>query len=96
MTDSPQQPEPDAGINALRLDADRARDDLEQTLGEIEARLNPQRVIQPIKKAVSAVSAAYKKQPVEFIATAVGIIGAVAGLAIWATRGNTTNGTTHG
>jgi len=92
MSEQRPEPAPDAGINLIRLDADRARHDLENTLDEIEARLNPQRVIEPVKKTVASAKSAYKNRPVEFIAVAVGIIGALGGLVIWGSRGSSGRG----
>jgi len=86
MSEPRPEPAPDAGINAIRLDADRARHDLENTLDEIEARLNPQRVIEPVKHTVASARSAYANRPVEFIAVAVGIVGALGGLVFWGAR----------
>ena len=86
MTDGRPEPAPDAGINAVRLDADRARDELEKTLDQIESILNPQRIIVPVKKAVDSVKKAYDNRPVEFIATAAGILGTIGGVVVWAAR----------
>jgi ElaB/YqjD/DUF883 family membrane-anchored ribosome-binding protein len=92
MSDSTPPPAPDAGINALRLDADRAREDLEKTLDEIESRLNPQRVIQPVKRAVNSVKTAYENRPVEFIAAAAGVVGTIGGLIALAARSRGSRG----
>jgi len=78
MTNRPEPP-PDAGINAIRLDADRTRDELERTLEEIERRLDPRIRIESVKRA-------YRKRPVEFIAAAGVALGAVAALITWAVR----------
>jgi ElaB/YqjD/DUF883 family membrane-anchored ribosome-binding protein len=86
MANDAPEPDADAGINALRLDADRARDALEGTLHEIEARLDPQRVIRPVRQAVDSVAGAYRDNPVRFVAVAAGIVGAVAALVILVAR----------
>jgi hypothetical protein len=80
MTEPQSEPAPDAGINALRLDADRARDDLERTLTEIETRLNPQRVIQPVARAARGVRDAYSANPPRFFAVAVAVAVALGGI----------------
>jgi hypothetical protein len=86
MTDGRPEPAPDAGINAVRLDADRARDELEKTLDQIESILNPQRVIVPVMKAVDSVKQAYKNRPVEFIASVAGVVGTIGGVIVWAAK----------
>jgi hypothetical protein len=86
MTDGRPEPAPDAGINAVRLDADRARDELEKTLDQIESILNPQRVIVPVKKAVDSVKQPYKNRPVAFIASVAGVIGTIGGVIVWAAK----------
>jgi hypothetical protein len=81
----------DAGVNAIRLDAERAREDLDKTLSEIERRLDPQRIIQPVKRAVlqtaSAIKTEYQKDPVRFVTVAVLTIGAVGAVLTWAGGG---------
>ena len=81
-TNLPAEPAEDAGINAIRLDADRARDELESTMDEIERRLNPQRIIQPVKrnvtKAASWVKDEYTRDPIAFITKAVAAVGTAA------------------
>jgi hypothetical protein len=78
----PPEPDDDAGINAIRLDADRARSELETTLDEIERRLSPQRIIQPAKhtitKAAAWVKDEYARDPVAFVTKAVAAAGTVA------------------
>lgn len=78
----PPEPDDDAGINAIRLDADRARTELETTLDEIERRLSPQRVIQPVKHTVTKAAAwlknEYTRDPVAFATKAVAAVGTVA------------------
>jgi hypothetical protein len=92
MTDGRPEPAPDSGINAVRLDAERAREELEKTLDQIESILNPQRIIVPTRKAVESVKKAYENRPVEFIAAAAGVIGTIGGLVVWAAR----SGRSHG
>jgi hypothetical protein len=92
MTDGRPEPAPDSGINAVRLDAERAREELEKTLDQIESILNPQRIIVPTRKAVESVKRAYKNRPVEFIAAAAGVLGTIGGLAVWAAK----SGRSHG
>ncbi len=78
------EPTKDAGIEAIRLDADRTRDELEQTLDAIEEKLDPRRVVDSLTRA-------YRNRPVEFVAVATGVLGAVIGLVVWrvvATRGH--------
>ena len=75
MTDAPEEPGENAGINALRLDADRTREELEKTLDEIERELDPRRIPEKISRA-------WNENPGRVILTAVGVVGAVAGL-IW-------------
>lgn len=78
----PPEPGDDAGINAIRLDADRARAELETTLDEIERRLSPQHIIQPVKRNVSRAAAwlkeEYTRDPVAFVTKAVAAVGTVA------------------
>jgi hypothetical protein len=83
MTTDTPAPADDAGINALRLDADRARDDLEATLDEIEERLNPRRVWQVLR-------AAFANRPGAFVAVASGVVAATVGAVVWTvtSRGN--------
>ena len=92
MTDDRPDPAPDAGINAVRLDADRAREELEKTLDQIESILNPQRIIVPAKKAVNSVKKAYENRPVEFIAAAAGVIGTIGGIVVWAAKSGRSRG----
>ncbi len=79
MTDQGPEPADNAGINALRLDADRTRDELERTLEEIERRLDPRPRIERIKRA-------WRNRPVEFITVAGSAVGAIGGLIVWAIR----------
>lgn len=89
-TGLPAEPDSDAGINAIRLDADRARSELETTLDEIERRLSPQRIIQPVRRNVTKAATwlrdEYVRDPVAFVTTAVGIVGAVAVLVVVSSR----------
>lgn len=75
MTDATDEPGENAGINALRLDADRTREELEKTLDEIERELDPRRIPQRI-------SDAWAQNPVRVVVIAVGVAGAIAGI-IW-------------
>jgi hypothetical protein len=81
----------DAGVNAIRLDAERAREDLDKTLSEIERRLDPQRIIQPVKRAVlqtaSAIRTEFHKDPVRFVTVTVLTISAVGVVLTWAGGG---------
>jgi hypothetical protein len=89
-TGLPPEPADDAGINAIRLDADRARDELESTLDEIERRLSPDRIIQPVKRSVVRaagwVKAEYTRDPVAFITKVVAVAGTVAVVAFASSR----------
>lgn len=89
-TGLPPEPDSDAGINAIRLDADRARSELETTLDEIERRLSPQRIIQPVRRNVTKAATwlrdEYVRDPVAFVTKAVGIVGAVAVLVVVSSR----------
>jgi len=87
----PEELDEDAGVNAIRLDADRAREELDKTLSEIERRLDPQRFIQPVKRAVRqtviAIKTEYQKDPVRFVTVAVITVGAVGLVLTWAGGG---------
>jgi hypothetical protein len=89
-TGLPPEPGDDAGINAIRLDADRARDELESTLDEIERRLSPDRIIQSVKRSVTAaahwVKDEYSRDPVAFVTKVVAVVGTVAGVVFAASR----------
>ncbi len=76
MTDAITPPG-DAGENALHLDADRTRDDLEETLDEIEHRLTPAELWKSTRIL-------YAERPLAVLGIAVGTIAAVGGLVFWA------------
>jgi hypothetical protein len=88
---APQELDDDAGMNAIRLDAERAREELDKTLSEIERRLDPHRFIQPISRAVkqtaSAIKTEFQKDPVRFVTVAVLTVGAVGLVLTWAGGG---------
>lgn len=73
MTNQRPEPPENAGINAIRLDADRTRDELERTLEELERRLDP-------RPRIEALKSAYRRRPVPVIALGVGVLGAIGGL----------------
>lgn len=89
-TGLPPEPADDAGIHAIRLDADRARDELESTLDEIERRLSPDRIIQPVRRSVIRATgwlkAEYSRDPVAFVTKVVAIAGTVAGVVFVSSR----------
>jgi len=80
MSDATAEPGENAGINALRLDADRTRDELEKTLDEIERELDPRRIPEKISRE-------WEVNPGRVILVAVGVVGAIAGL-IWLVAAN--------
>ena len=86
----PPEPADDAGINAIRLDADRARSELETTLDEIERRLSPQRIIQPVKRNVTKAAAwikeEYTRDPGAFVSKAVVAVGTIAVIVFVSSR----------
>jgi hypothetical protein len=59
------------GLNSLRLEVDRTREQLETTLEEIESRLDPRR-------AVAFAQRQWTERPLVVIAAGVGLIGAIA------------------
>lgn len=80
MSDSSDQkndakpgPADDAGVNAIRLDAERARDDLRSTLDEIERRLSPAGVAESVKRSA-------KREPGKVAAIGAGVVAAITGL----------------
>ncbi|WP_181243113.1 DUF3618 domain-containing protein [Glaciihabitans tibetensis] len=79
-------------MNAIRLDAERARADLDKTLSEIERRLDPQRIVRPVKKTAqrsfAAVRAQYTKDPVRLILVSVIAVGTIAAVLIRTGRGS--------
>lgn len=77
MTSMRPEPPEDAGINAIRLDAERTRDELERTLEEIERRLDP-------RPRIDAVKRAYRRSPASFIGIASGALASIGGLVAWA------------
>jgi hypothetical protein len=94
---TPDELDDDAGVNAIRLDAERARDDLDKTLAEIERRLDPQRVIQPVKRTVqrtvATIRSEYHKDPVRFVTVTVLTVSAVGAILTWAGGGLRTGST---
>jgi hypothetical protein len=87
----PDELDDDAGVNAIRLDAERAREDLDKTLSEIERRLDPQRVIQPVKRivqrTVTSIKSEYTKDPTRFLTVTIVTTLAVGTLLTWAGGG---------
>lgn len=79
MTDKTAGPPDTAGINAVRLDADRTRDELAGTLDEIESRLKP-------RELWNSITLTFQKRPVPFVGATVGAIGAIAGLIALSSR----------
>ncbi|MCU1439310.1 MAG: hypothetical protein JWP85_307 [Rhodoglobus sp.] len=63
------------GLNSLRLEVDRTREQLESTLEEIESRLNPRRAVEFAKRQ-------WDERPLAVIAAGVGVVGAVALLVV--------------
>jgi hypothetical protein len=63
------------GINGVGLDADRTRDKLAETLGEIERRLTPAHIRSRVMTTV-------RDRPVPFIAAAASVVGAVVGIVV--------------
>ncbi|CAN5382061.1 hypothetical protein BH09ACT1_BH09ACT1_24950 [soil metagenome] len=66
-------PDENAGINAIRLDADRTRDELRETLDEIERRISPAGVAESVKRSA-------KRDPGKAAAIGAGVVAAVTGL----------------
>jgi hypothetical protein len=75
MADEKDKPEEGTtgGINAVRLDADKTREQLRATLDEIEHRFTPAELWR-------SVTLTYKKRPVPFVSTVAASVGAIAGL----------------
>jgi hypothetical protein len=71
--DSKPGPAENAGVNAIRLDADRTRDELRQTLDEIEHRLSPAGVAESVKRSA-------KRDPGKVAAIGAGVVAAVTGV----------------
>lgn len=80
MNDHTDEPADDAGIEAIRLDADRTRDELQRTLTEIEERLNPHRMIARAKRA-------WNENPAEVVMMAILVVGAIGSLVFLGVRG---------
>ena len=68
------------GMNGLGLDADRARDELAATLGEIERRLTPAHVRERVAKSV-------RSRPVSYVTAGLGLVAGLVGVALLVTRG---------
>jgi hypothetical protein len=79
MTDRTREPSGSAGVNAVRLDADRTRDELERTLNQIESRLAP-------KELWRSVTLTFKERPLRVVAVGAGFVLAVGGLITRAVR----------
>ncbi|HEY0260301.1 MAG TPA: hypothetical protein VGC18_10670 [Lacisediminihabitans sp.] len=77
MTDATTTPDDEAGENALHLDADKTRDDLEETLDEIERRLTPAELWKSTRIL-------YAERPLVVLGAAAGAVAAVGGLVFWA------------
>ena len=67
------------GEQAVRLDAERTRDELEKTLDEIEQRLKPQALAQSAQRR-------FQENPAAVLGVAAGIAAALAGLIVWGVR----------
>jgi hypothetical protein len=67
------------GINGVGLDADRTRDELAETLGEIERRLAPAHIRSKIVTIV-------RNRPVPFIAAGVSLVCAIVGVVLLVAR----------
>ncbi|MCU1586244.1 MAG: hypothetical protein JWM49_2800 [Microbacteriaceae bacterium] len=79
MTDRTPEPSGSAGVDTVRLDADRTRDELERTLNQIESRLAP-------KELWKSVTLAFRERPVRAAAVSGGIALAIGGLITRAVR----------
>jgi hypothetical protein len=66
-------PPEDAGVNAIRLDADRTRDELRETLDEIERRLSPAGVVESVKRSA-------QRDPGKVAAIGAGVVATITGL----------------
>jgi hypothetical protein len=63
------------GLNARRLQVDRTREELENTLEEIEERLNPRRAVEFAQRQ-------WTERPAAVIACGVAVVGAIAMLVV--------------
>ncbi|WP_213815006.1 DUF3618 domain-containing protein [Glaciihabitans sp. dw_435] len=79
MSDTTPAPGEDAGINEIRLDADRTRDELRDTLDQIEGKLTPQYAVESLKRE-------FRERPFVVIAAAIGVVGAIVGVIVLAVR----------
>ena len=80
MNPENDEPADDAGIEEIRLDADRTREELERTLTQIEERLNPHRIIARAKRA-------WQDNPAEVVLTSILAVGAIGSLIFLGVRG---------
>jgi hypothetical protein len=79
MTDRTPEPSGSAGVNTVRLDADRTRDELERTLNQLESRLAP-------KELWKSVTLTFKQHPSRVLAVSAGFALAIGGLITRAVR----------
>jgi hypothetical protein len=86
MSTTPQTPDSTDGMDAIRSDVDDARSELEATLTEIEARLNPQRVIVPVKAAAAKATKVYTDHRGTVLAAASSAAVAVGGIIVAVAR----------
>lgn len=67
------------GMNGVGLDADRTRDELASTLGEIERRLTPAHIRRRLIRSV-------KRRPGPFIAAGIGVMAGVSAIILLVTK----------
>ncbi len=68
-----------AGADELHLDTDRTRNELEDTLDEIERRLSPPVILASLKRGLTA-------HRVVTLAIGLTLVGATIGAMLWRTR----------
>jgi hypothetical protein len=73
VTNLPEPPPEGAGIESLRLDADRTRDEIDEILAELEERLNPRRLVDFAQRQ-------WSERPAVVIAIGVAAVAAIGGL----------------
>jgi hypothetical protein len=79
MTDRTPEPAGAAGIDTVRLDADRTREELERTLNQIESRLAP-------KELWKSVTLTFKERPLRVVAVSAGFALVIGGIITRAVR----------
>jgi hypothetical protein len=93
MSTEPKDDAPEPGINVLRLEAERSRDELESTLDELGERLNPRRVTEPVVGAAKSVARRVRGvDRTTLVAASTATVIAVGGVVAWIAKAARRNG----